>query len=153
MSLKFKNYHVNVMAELLNIPLHGYQARKTTQFLKLLTSQAQILEEERNKMLLEVCEKDEKGEPILTITENGKNKEYTLTDEAKKKFQEDYAKFVTEEFVLDILDSTKDAIEVAKKLILESEVDLDTQEKKIVYDEVCLVFETCEELSVPKATA
>jgi len=145
MTLTLKNYHLDGLNKILDVPLSGGEARKRSRFVKCLTERRQENEVNRQEILKKVCSKDEKGEPIIEVHGEGQEqvKTFKLTDEAKAQFQKEFEEMVREDFVLEINAENLEEFKLAKKLVLECGIEFSGEESKL-YDEVCNAFEKAE---------
>ena len=134
-AVKLKNYHLQYILGLLELPLHGADARKRNQFVALLRAPLLAIDDERAKIMKEYAEKDEKGEPKIK-----EGNVYDLTPENMQKANKEYLDLLNEDFVLDVLPSTQPIIEEAKKLLANTTREMDMREGAL-YDEVMSAFE------------
>jgi len=142
--LGFKNYHLMLLWKLLDIPLHGKEARARQRFLNLIVPRLQEIESERVRLNKELAIKDEKGEPIIEEKINSltgqKDKGYKHSTESLEKLNKELEDLQNEFYGIDILGSNREDIAFVKKLVLESRRDLTIVEGQI-YEEICGIFE------------
>lgn len=142
-ALVLKNAFLDFLYNLLNIPLHGREARARNRFLKLITPRINEINAERLEILKELSEKDEKGMPIMvkTLNKEGQNQdEFKLTPENLVRFRADYLSYLNEDLVLDILPSNKVDIGVIKLLLENTPKEFSLEDGQI-YDALCESFE------------
>ena len=141
--------------------LHGKESRSRTRFIKLLSERITEIEEERRKLLKEHAETKKVKEggkeiekPIFQYTETDK-KGNTITKETtdqpregaftyklkdSDKFQEEYVKYLNEDYVLDVSPATREIIYGVRDLILNSEEEM-SGVMAVRYNEICESFE------------
>lgn len=105
--LTFKNYQLQVLANLLDTPLHGQEMRSRTRFLRVLMAQGDEINDIRKAKLIELAEKDKDGNPKMVADQPH---QYDLSPENLAKFQEFYKELMQEPTVIDILASNVDDI-------------------------------------------
>lgn len=138
-AVRLKNYHLPKLVEWLNIPLHGQDARVRNRFLKVISPRYNEVDAERVKLLRDLSEKDEKGEP-KTI-EGGRA--FDLTPENREKFAEQMSEINSEEFVIDVLESNRKDLKAVRQLLLgaiSERFEFDIRETDLL-DEICQAFE------------
>lgn len=154
-SLILKNKHlVGLAGWLSELSLSGRQSRERTRFVNSLVERIKENEEERKKLVDKYCEKDE----------NGKNKTkevdgiavWDMTEDNIKKYTGEYTELLNEGFVIDILESNKERIDMVKDIILNTEYKFGPQESTPAsekeakirqahdYHEWCEAFESIE---------
>lgn len=141
-TLTIKNYQINTLITALNYTMPFSKGRVRNRFITILSTKAQEVEKNRMEILNGVCEKGEDGKPIVD-----KN-EYKLTDEARKKFGEEYAKLMNENCIIDVTASLKMDLGPIKDMINNSKSELNIDQTKVVED-VLAAFE----VTKPKAVA
>jgi hypothetical protein len=134
--LTIKNGHLEKLIGFLDTPLHGTEARARNKFVTVVGKQIMFLTSERQRILKEYSEKDEKGE-AKTINDG---KEYDITSENLAKVNEEMNTLYNSDFVIDILPSNAGEIKMISKLILETKKEFDLIEGSI-YDKVAEAFE------------
>jgi hypothetical protein len=135
-ALKIKNGHLEKLIGFLDTPLHGTEARARNKFVTVLGKQIAFLDSERQRLLKENSEKDEKGE-AKTI-ENGAK--YDITPEALAKVNEEIIALFNSEYVIDILPSNENEIQIVSKIILETKKEFGLLDGA-VYDAIAQAFE------------
>ena len=121
-----KNKHVELLVELLDMPLKGSARRKRNRIQIFLLEKAKELEENRKLLLEENAIKDEKGE---LIAEDGKHQ---FTKEKKLIFEKEFDVLINEE----LKDFIPEEIYLKKVLNkIDKEQEFNTQ-KGILFDEI-----------------
>lgn len=105
--LTFKNYQLQVLAKLLDVPMHGQEMRSRTRFLRKLMELGDEVNNVRKDKLVELSEKDDNGKPKMKADAPG---QYDLSPENLAKFQEFYKELMQENVVIDILASNVEDI-------------------------------------------
>ncbi len=86
-----------VLVELNNCKsLSAVTAYRISKNIKLFENELKLYEEQRMKMLKDLADKDEQGEPIVKEKENGQT-EYVLSEENKNKLAEELSNLLNEE--------------------------------------------------------
>ncbi len=135
-ALNLQKRLLNHLVFFLDMPLTGSKARSRNRFIRLIAPMAQEVENERVKMLKDLSEKDEKGEPKVEKNQITGAEHYIVSTENRKKVDE----YLDEDYVLDILPSNEKDVKVAKDLLLNSEMKLNI-ELGDIYDKLCTAFE------------
>lgn len=168
--LKLKNYLIYLKPKVKTLPvfldgllLHGKESRARSRFLKLLIDKTVEIDNERKNMILEVCKKNSKGEPVFICDEteekDGKSitTEKETTDETKAKkyafanpkdeddFNKEWQEFLNEYFIIDVLPSNSEVIYIVKDLILNVKQEFMGEEAD-QYNEWCDAFESISEI-------
>lgn len=133
-ALMLKNYQINFLGSILDVPLHGKESRARGRFINLLQPRAKEIEVERVKLLKEFADKDDKGEPII------EGESYKLSKEGLEKFQKEYGELLSEDFIIDVLDSNRSDIATVKEIILNSKKEFGIVEGAS-YEQLCKNFE------------
>lgn len=86
-----------VLVELNNCKsLSAVTAYRISKNIKLFENELKLYEEQRMKMLKDLADKDEQGEPIVKEKENGQT-EYVLSEENRNKLAEELSNLLNEE--------------------------------------------------------
>lgn len=142
-SLTFKNYHIysgNFMkkppiVEILNVPLHGQQARSRNRIIKIFDERSAEVEASRMDLIKKFGKLDKNKEPEL----DPKTKSYILADEDG--FKKEFGTLLEESCTFDVLPSNRADFQVVKELVLNCKVDFDIN-GTTVYEEICTIFES-----------
>ena len=97
-TLKLTNGDLDILVKMTSVELSFERSRSRNKFLKLLQPFLEDREKSRLEILKKLCNKDEKGEPVMVS--NGfdiKGKE--------KEWGEEYIKLMDEEIIIDVLPS------------------------------------------------
>lgn len=113
--LTFKKYQLQVLAKLLDTPLHGQEMRSRTRFLRKLMALGDEVNDTRKDKLIELAEKNEDGSPKM-MADNPS--QYDLSPESLKKFQEFYKELMQEHAVIDILASNVEDIRTVYNILV-----------------------------------
>ena len=135
-TLKVKNVDLNIIGKALNYPMKFQQGRVKNRFISLLAEKAQIMEKNRKEILEGLCDKDDKGVPVV---ENG---QYKFSAENQAKVGEEYNKLIQEEVLIDILPSLEVDIPTIKQMINNSPVELEAFEVDTVERLITALSET-----------
>jgi hypothetical protein len=138
-SLVIKNSHLAKTIDLLDIPLHGSDARARNRFVTLLGTKLVALNQERQKILDNYCKKDKDGKPKLI--EN--NTKYDFTPVNLEKANNELTELYSEDCIIDILPSNEEDIKIATDTILKTSKTFNITEGAI-YDEIAKSFEQCQ---------
>lgn len=141
-SLTFKNYHIYSsnflkkapLIEILDVPLHGTQARSRNRIIKLIMDKAKEIEESRMELIKKYCKKDKNGELVL-------NDDKTYKVEKMDEFSKEFTAMLEEDCILDVLPSNKTDLIAIKDVVLNSKINFDINGTNI-YDDICKIFET-----------
>ena len=107
--LTLKNYHINVFGRWLNtLTLIGRDSRSRTQFVKMLVPVSETIEAARLSILEKYAEKDETG-ALKKVTVDGVEK-YDMNPDNEALFKKDWADYLAEDCVIDILPSNEKVI-------------------------------------------
>ena len=131
-SMEFKNFQMQFLYSLLDIPLHGTECRARNRFVRIISERAGEIEKERIALNEKYADKKK---PKL---DNGN---YNITPAKLEKFKKEYEDLMNEKFVIDILPSNKDDIGLVKNLIFNSQKGLNIFEGQM-YEQICQAFET-----------
>jgi hypothetical protein len=134
--LKIKNGHLETLINYLDTPLRGIEARARNQFITIIGKQIVFLTSERQRILKEYSEKDEKGEAKLI----NEGKEYDITPENLVKVNDEMNALYNADYIIDILPSNKEEIAIITKLILETNKEFNIIEGA-VYDKIAEAFD------------
>lgn len=142
--LNLKNYHLEGIFKGLNYPNQNFQiGRSKMRIVKLLEEKSKITNASRLEMLHDLCQKDEKGKPVMKnvmvqvsptsapVMQN----QYDLGENTGK-FQEEFKKMMDEECIIEIPDSLKNDFSVFKGLLANSQAQNLTDSEIMVIDEV-----------------
>lgn len=133
-SITLKNYHIRPLVQILDVPLHGQQARSRNRITSIFTERGRDLEKARLDLIKKFGKKDKEGNTeIDPITKN-----YNLENPAE--FQKEFQAMMSEDSVFDILPSNRDDFKRIKEVVLDCKIDFDIN-GTTVYDEICQVFE------------
>ena len=131
--LILKNYHINVLGRWLNtLSLIGRDSRSRTQFVKMLVPVSETIEAARLSILEKYAEKDEAGEmkkiPVLNddgtpkIGLDGKPAEkFDMSPDKEVSFKKDWADYLAEDCVIDILPSNEKVILNIHNIVLNTD--------------------------------
>jgi len=134
-SVELKNNHIQFLLKIMNMPLHGQEARMRNKFINYITPKVIEIEKERISIMKEGSDKDAHNEPVINSITN----QYQITTN-REKVAKEYDDLMNETFNLDILPSTREMIMFAKKMIFETKLEFDNLEGR-QYDEICEEFE------------
>lgn len=135
-ALSLKNGYLEKLISFLDCPLHGVEARARNRFVAVIGKQLSYLDTERQRLLKEYSNKNEKGEP-KTI-ENGTR--YDIAPENLAKVNEELLKIYNEDFLIDILPSTEVDVRIIKQVILKTPKEFNIEDGA-VYDVIAQSFE------------
>ena len=142
-SITFKNGHLRPLMKWLDVPLHGMQARLRGRFVRTLQDRFQEIEDARIALLKELCDKDEKGEPIMEPGDR-----YKLSPENLIALNKHHTDMLEESYVIDVLDSNRETLQGVRQLLKESKLEMDSNESQ-TYDTIMTIWEEAD-LSRPK---
>ncbi|MDD4110202.1 MAG: hypothetical protein PHS54_01465 [Clostridia bacterium] len=133
-AIYLKNSHMIILSKLLNVKLKGSISRKRNRFINELSPRLREIEKERISILEKHSVQDDKGKAII---ENGNYKiDVNKVNEINKELND----FYNEEFIIDVFPSNKENIMAIKDIILDTEIEFDTNEGQ-QYEEICQEFE------------
>lgn len=122
-TITIKNFQIDSVFKVLSYPMNFQKGRVKNRFLEILREKHKAMNDSRIEMLNDFSEKDpEKKTPII---ENGA---YKLSAENQQKFNEEYAKLMNEDCVIDVLPSLEKDIPIIKQLFNDSTVELNDQQ-------------------------
>jgi len=122
-TITIKNFQIDSVFKVLSYPMNFQKGRVKNRFLEILREKHKAVNDSRIEMLNDFAEKDpEKKTPII---ENGA---YKLSPENQQKFNEEYAKLMNEDCVIDVLPSLEKDIPMIKQLFNDSTVELNDQQ-------------------------
>ena len=110
-TLKLTNGDLDILVKMTSVELSFERSRSRNKFLKLLQPFLEDREKSRLEILKKLCNKDEKGEPVMVS--NGfdiKGKE--------KEWGEEYIKLMDEEIIIDVLPSNEKEIQAVRDVII-----------------------------------
>lgn len=148
-ALRLKKYLLKPLLEFLEYPLAPDKGGRTrAKFVKRISEFQMEADKERIAKLVELCEKDETdGKPIMEetmIMQNGRpraQRNYKLSAENQKAFDEFNSKLWDEEAVIDILPSTEAPVNFVKNFILKYDKEIPTLSQEQAFVEICEAFE------------
>jgi hypothetical protein len=140
-TVKIKNYQLKFVTEWLDGPLPIKEARSRNRFLHLLAPRIKEIEDERNKIILDKCDKDEDGKPIIEKTDQGST--YKFSGDTWQEVQKEIVDLFNEDLIIEVTPANEADIKIVKGLILETTKTLDTQQTE-VYEQVAKEFEALE---------
>lgn len=141
--MKLKNREIAGFVNfLLMLDLAGKQSRMRTRLAKLLDERSRLVDEERLEILKELAEKDENGQPKQETDEAG-NTIYVLSDEAKEKFNAEYAELMDEDCVIEETEERRDMLLTVKEAVLNCDMKFKGQDA-LLYDRYCEIVEAIE---------
>ena len=139
-----KNKLLQPLVDVLECQMSGASARARNRFIEVVGRQLNAIDKERVKMYSEVALKDDKGVAKTKTIVNPKDgtplKVFDLSPEATDKVQVEFAKYLEEEFVIDVLPSNKFDVEVVTKAILGTTKEFDLT-AGASYDLIAIEFE------------
>ena len=127
-ALNLKNYQLELLSKMLDVPLHSERARTRNRFYKIVLTKA----DDKEKGRIELLEKYGKL--------NEKEKKYDITD--MKKFNEEWTKLQQEACIIDVLPSIKADLPIIKDILKNSKVEMNITETEI-YEEIMTEIEKC----------
>lgn len=153
-----------------SLALHGKETRARSKFMKIIMEKAAEIDRDRREILMNHCKKqkvDGKELPVLFYVENevkkGKDgimkpdkKVVETTDTAKgtnymfskpedeNAFNKEWAEYLKEEFVIDVLPSVSECIYTVRDLILNTTKEFSGPQAEF-YNEWCEAFENINE--------
>jgi hypothetical protein len=154
-SLKLKNSFLfnsqnakSLLSFLFEMQLHGAESRGRNRFIKLCSDREGEISAEYKKLLVVYSTKDKDGKTIYfdkegkeTITDTGS----VQLDKTKiSEFNAELAKYLAEDFIIDITPANNEVIQIVKKLLLESTINT-SEYQSVMYDNWCEAFETIKE--------
>ena len=135
-ALTFKNHYLDILFKILDVPLPGPDSRARNKFVTILQKQIKLNETARLELLEKFADKDEKGKAKL---KEGTNV-YDIPEGKADEVNKEYVVMLNETFIIDILPSNKDSIDVVAKLVKETK-SVFTLKEGTVYDKLCEEFE------------
>ena len=155
MELKLFNYYFGSLEKALNVPNPDFPTgRSKMKIIKLFGEKMQFIETSRLEILNSLCEKDEKGEKKMVDGVNKKGqptKNFDLTPENLAKYNEEYAKLMQEECIIDIPDSMRHDLSVVKGMLSTSQAQGLGDGDILVIDETIKAMEWPEPAPQPGA--
>ena len=127
-ALNFKNYQLELLSKMLDVPLHSEKARARNRFFKVVQSKAS----DKEKGRIDLLEKYGK----LNKEEN----RYDIKD--LKKFNMEFTKLQQEVCIIDLLPSVKADMPAIKDILKNSKVEMNITETEI-YEEIMTEIEKC----------
>lgn len=128
--------------------LHGSASRSRTRFIKLVSDRLSEIDKEINKLREECSAKNEKGE-IIYFDKDGKEttdkeKSFRFKIDDQKKFNEEWDKYMQEDYVLDITPASKDVIYGVRQILFDTHDEFNGV-MAARYDQWCEAFENIKE--------
>jgi hypothetical protein len=93
LNMKLQNA-VTLQRWLAQLPLQGQKSRQRSQFCNILASATQTVEETRNKMLQELSNKDNDGNPMTYTDGDSGQEKFDMTPENEKEFNDKLTAFL-----------------------------------------------------------
>ncbi len=119
--------------------LHGNESRQRTRFIKLLTERAVEIEKTKKEIIAKYAKKDEKGEVKVKKEQNGATS-YDFEDGQIDKANKELEEYLTEDFLIDILEEHKEKFTTVRRLVLETNKEFQGTDA-IMYNEWSEAFE------------
>ena len=126
--------------------LHGKQSRNRTRFIKLISERHKEVNEERDRLLKEYCDKNKKKENIY-LDKDGKETtdiklsvKYKISEESKQKIDKEYYEFLDEDYKIDVTPANSEIINDVKDIVLNTTSQF-TGKEAVLYNSWCESFE------------
>lgn len=127
-ALNLKNYQLELLGTILDVPLHSERARARNRFYKIV--QTKVGDKEKGR--IELLEKYGKL--------NKEAHKYDIKD--VKKFNEEWTKLQQEACIIDVLPSVKADLPIIKDILKNSKVEMNITDTEI-YEEIMTEIEKC----------
>ncbi len=128
--MKYKNYQIKLLSDILACSFPAPQARSRNRFIKVLQERAEAIEKDRLEIITEFANKDKEGRPII------KDDNFDIPAGKMAEFNKQYAVLMNEEFEMKSDNSLKEEdIQVVKGLIKGTNREMNPQETAI-YEEL-----------------
>lgn len=127
-TLNLKNYQLETLAKILDVPLHSEKARARNRFYKILKSKI----DDREKARIEILERLGKL--------NKEKNNYEIKN--VKKFNEEFEKMQNEVCIIDLLPSVKADLPFIKEILEKTKVEMNITQTEI-YEEILAEIEKC----------
>ncbi len=128
--------------------LHGPASRNRTRFVKLVSDRLNEIDKEIQKLREECSAKDKKGNTIYfdkdgkETTEKEKAVRFKIEDQ--KRFNEEWEKYMQENYVIDVTPATKDIVYGVRDIVLNTMEEFSGAMAQR-YDQWCEAFESISE--------
>ena len=137
-TIKIKNSQLKLVSDWLSGELAVKEARSRNRFLHLLAPRLKETDEERNKIILNKCDKGEDGKPL--VEEKDGNQSYKFSGDNWATVQQEIVDLLNEDFVVEVTPSNEEDIKIVKDLIINLDKKFDPQQTEI-YEIIVKQFE------------
>ena len=107
------------------LSLSGQDSRNRTKFVEMLAEEVKENEATRLEILKKYAVLDDKGEPVMVKTGDGKD-HYDIPDDKLPEFQTEFIKYLNEDFVCGGV-GLKTRLQAVKEIVLNTKVEIDPQ--------------------------
>lgn len=136
-----KNYEIAEFGEfLLELKLKGRQSRMRTRLVRLLQERLDLINEERNDLLMDYATKDEDGNIVKETDDDGE--EY-ISLENGTEYNSEIQKLMLEEFILEETGEVKVIIDEVREIVLNTDMEF-SGEEALAYDRWCDILDDSE---------
>lgn len=124
--------------------LHGKESRCRTRFIRLTSDKINEVQDERLKLVEAHSKRDADGKQLFRdkdgneIVDKDKATSFVLSDEDA--FNKEYADYLNEDYVIDILPAQSEIINVVRDILLNTQESF-TGRQATLYEEWCESFE------------
>jgi hypothetical protein len=130
-ALNFKNYQLELLSKMLDVPLHSEKARARNRFFKVVQPKIQTKNTEHDALLVKYGKKSDK-----------EKNQFTIKPESLEKFSAEIKKLNNEPCIIDLLPSVKADMPAIKDILKNSKVEMNITETEI-YEEIMTEIEKC----------
>lgn len=139
MILVFKNYELKAFGDFLfELSLKGKDSRMRSRFIALLEEQLQLIAKEREILLEDYAKKDEKGEIVRDVDEQGR--EFVVLEDSLS-FNLEVTKLMSEEFVIEVKNEKVEMVKTIQRIVLEIDKEFSGIEAER-YNRFCDILES-----------
>ena len=138
MYLVMRNFELKVFGDFLyGLSLKGKESRMRSRFVTLIENQLQLIQKERDILLMDYAKKDEEGNPITEQDEEGKS--FVVISEPAS-YNLEISKLMSEEFVIEVKDDNKEMIKTVAEIVLNIDKEFSGFEAES-YNRLCDILE------------
>jgi hypothetical protein len=135
-AISIKKGFIEKVISFMDVPLSAADSRARNRVITTLAKAISEIDKDRDNLLKQYCEKDEKGNPKLLENDT----KYDITPENLGIVNSEMMKIINEDFVIDILPSNKEDLKIAYKAMQNTEKKMTIQEG-ILYEEILKKFD------------
>lgn len=138
MYLVMRNFELKVFGDFLyGLSLKGKDSRMRSRFVSLIENQLQLIQKERDILLMDYSRKDEQGNPITE--QDGEGKPFVVITDPTS-YNLEISKLMSEEFVIEVKDDNREMLKTVAEIVLNIDKEFSGFEAES-YNRLCDILE------------